>query len=93
MKQLLLVMTLLASRPCLAEERLDVWPDLAPGETTRLVGEAQPSLAKADMGPAPLVQVLRLVAEADRGATSSAGDPEPAAAELPLRVRYSRLAL
>ena len=53
----------------------------------------QPSLAKADMGPAPLVEVLWLVAEADRGATSSAGDPEPAGAELPLRVRYSRLAL
>ena len=53
----------------------------------------QPSLAQADMGPAPLVRVLWLVSEADRGATSSAGDPEPAVAELPLRVRYSRLAL
>ncbi len=53
----------------------------------------QLSLAQPDMGPAPLVRVLWLVAATDRVATSSAGDPEPAAAGLPLRVRYSRLAL
>ena len=53
----------------------------------------QLSLAQADMAPAPVVRLLWLVAEADRVAISSAGDPEPAAAELPLRVRYSRLAL
>ena len=44
MKQLLLVMTLLTSRLCVAEESMDVWPDLAPGETTRLIGEKQPQV-------------------------------------------------
>lgn len=53
----------------------------------------QPSRALQDTGPAPLVRVLWPVAVAERVANSSAGDPEPATAELPLRVRYSRLAL
>ena len=53
----------------------------------------QPSRALADTGPAPLVRVLWPVTVAERVANSSAGDPEPATAELPLRVRYSRLAL
>ena len=53
----------------------------------------QLSLAQPDMGPAPLVRILWLVAATDRVATSSAGDPEPPAPALPLRVRYSRLAL
>lgn len=53
----------------------------------------QLNIAQANMGPAPLVRVLWLVAEADRMTPYPADDPEPAAAELPLRVRYSRLAL
>ena len=53
----------------------------------------QPSRALQDTGPATLERVLWPVAVAERVANSSAGDPEPATAELPLRVRYSRLAL
>ena len=53
----------------------------------------QPSRALQDTGPAPLVRVLWPVAVADRAAPSQTSAPEPAAPELPLRVRYSRLAL
>jgi hypothetical protein len=53
----------------------------------------QPSLSQTDTGPAPLVRVLWLVAAADRVEPFPTGDPGPAAPELPLRVRYSRLAL
>ena len=54
---------------------------------------SQPSQAQADTGPAPLVRVLWLVAAADRVAPSHVGDPWPAITKLPLRLRYSRLAL
>ena len=53
----------------------------------------QLSRALADTGPAPLVKVLWPVAAADRVAPSPPDDPGPAAHELPLRLRYSRLAL
>ena len=53
----------------------------------------QLSKAQADMGLAPLVRLLWLVAVADRVAPSKTGDPGPAATRLPLRLRYSRLAL
>lgn len=39
---LVVTLTLLASATLHAGEPLDVWPDLAPGETTRLVGEKLP---------------------------------------------------
>ena len=54
---------------------------------------SQPSQAQADTGPAPLVRVLWPVAVADRVAPSQTGDPWPSATKLPLRLRYSRLAL
>lgn len=55
---------------------------------------SQPSLAQADAGPAPLVRVLWLEAAADDIAAFPVGDAAwPASPELPLRVRYSRLAL
>ena len=54
---------------------------------------SQPSIAQADAGPAPLVRVIWLVAVADRVAPSQTGDPWPSATKLPLRLRYSRLAL
>ena len=53
----------------------------------------QLSRALADTGPAPLVKVLKPVAVADRVAPSHTGDPWPATTKLPLRLRYSRLAL
>ena len=53
----------------------------------------QLSRALADTGPAPLVKVLWPVAAADRVAPSPPGDPWPTATKLPLRLRYSRLAL
>ena len=53
----------------------------------------QLSKAQADMGLAPLVRLLWLVAVADRVAPSETGDPGRAATRLPLRLRYSRLAL
>lgn len=54
---------------------------------------SQPSMAQADAGPAPLVRVLWPVAVTDRLAPSQTGDPRPATTKLPLRLRYSRLAL
>ena len=54
---------------------------------------SQPSMAQADAGPAPLVRVIWLVAVADRVAPSQTGDLWPSATKLPLRLRYSRLAL
>lgn len=57
MKQLLLVVTLLATSPCIAEERMDVWPDLAPGETTRLIGEAQPRMPNENP---PVTRVINI---------------------------------
>ena len=54
---------------------------------------SQPSQAQADTGLAPLVRVLWPVAVADRVAPSQTGDPWPSATKLPLRLRYSRLAL
>ncbi len=59
MKQLLFVVALLVSRPCFAEERLDVWPDLAPGETTRLIGEAQPRLANENPPVTRVINITR----------------------------------
>ena len=53
----------------------------------------QLSRALADTGPTPLVKVLWPVAAADRVAPSPPGDPWPTATKLPLRLRYSRLAL
>ena len=53
----------------------------------------QLSRALADTGPAPLVKVSWPVAAADRVAPSPPGDPWPTATKLPLRLRYSRLAL
>jgi hypothetical protein len=53
----------------------------------------QLSMAQPDMGPAPLVRVVWLAAASDRVAPSETGDPGLPAPELPLRVRYSRLAL
>ena len=54
----------------------------------------QLSMTHADMGPAPLTRVLWLVAAADDVAPFPIGDAaRPALPELPLRVRYSRLAL
>lgn len=53
----------------------------------------QPGRAQADTGSVPLVSVLWPVAVADRAAPSPTSAPEPVAPELPLRVRYSRLAL
>ena len=53
----------------------------------------QLSRALADTGPAPLVKVLWPVAAADHVAPSQTGDPWPAITKLPLRLRYSRLAL
>ena len=54
---------------------------------------SQPNMAQADAGPAPLVKVIWLVAAADRVAPFQTGDPWPSATQLPLRLRYSRLAL
>ena len=54
---------------------------------------SQPNMTQADTGPAPLVKVLWPVAVADRVAPSPPGDPWPTATKLPLRLRYSRLAL
>ena len=54
---------------------------------------SQPNMTQADAGPAPLVKVLWPVAVADRVALSQTGDPGPSATKLPLRLRYSRLAL
>ena len=60
MKQLLLVVTFLASRVCVAEEGpMDVWPDLAPGETTRLIGEKQPPLANETPPVTRVVNITR----------------------------------
>lgn len=59
MKQLLFVVTLLAIRPCCAEERLDVWPDLAPGETTRLIGEKQPPMANENPPVTRVINITR----------------------------------
>ncbi len=59
MKQLLIVVTLLVSRPCFAEERMDVWPDLAPGETTRLVGEAQPRMPNENPPVTRVINITR----------------------------------
>ena len=54
----------------------------------------QPGMAQADTGPAPLIRVLWLVAAADDAAAFPIGDAAGLALpELPLRVRYSRLAL
>jgi hypothetical protein len=71
-----------AKAPC-----LKVCDDSAKALATQL------SLAHADMGPAPLVRVIWLVAAADRVALHPTGDPGSAMPDLPLRVRYSRLAL
>lgn len=54
---------------------------------------SQPNMAQADTGPAPLVRVIWLVAAADRVAPIQTGNPWPTATKLPLRLRYSRLAL
>ena len=54
---------------------------------------SQPNMTQADAGPAPLVRILWPVAIADRVAPSQTGDPWPSATKLPLRLRYSRLAL
>ena len=54
---------------------------------------SQPNMTQADTGPAPLVKVLWPVSAADRVAPSPTGDPWPTATKLPLRLRYSRLAL
>lgn len=54
---------------------------------------SQPNMTQADTGPAPLVKVLWPVAVADRVAPSRTGDLWPSATKLPLRLRYSRLAL
>ena len=59
MKQLLFVVTLLAIRPCVAEERMDVWPNLAPGESTRLVGETQPRLANENPPVTRVINITR----------------------------------
>lgn len=59
MKQLLFVVTLLACRLCVAEERMDVWPDLAPGETTRLIGEKQPPVANENPPVTRVVNITR----------------------------------
>lgn len=61
-------------------------------ETSNAVA-GQPNMAQADTGPAPLVRVLWLVVAADRVAPSQMGDSWPATTKLPLRLRYSRLAL
>ena len=54
----------------------------------------QLSRALADMEPAPLIKVLWPVAVADCVAPPHTGESgQPAAPELPLRVRHSRLAL
>ena len=53
----------------------------------------QAGKALADTEPTPLVRTLWPVTAADRMTLSPMGDFEPAAPELPLRVRYSRLAL
>lgn len=42
MKSALCVAFVLAANTCLAVEPVDVWPNLAPGETTRMLGEKQP---------------------------------------------------
>ena len=59
MIRLLFVVTLLVSPLCLAEDRVDVWPDLAPGETTRLVGEAQPRLANENPPVTRVINITR----------------------------------
>jgi acetyl esterase/lipase len=59
MKQLLLVVTLLASRLCVAEECVDVWPDFAPGETTRMIGEKLPSVANENPPATRIVNITR----------------------------------
>ena len=59
MKQLLLAVTLLASRLCVAEERIDVWPDLAPGETTRMTGEKQSPIANENPPVTRVVNITR----------------------------------
>lgn len=54
----------------------------------------QLSMTQADTGPAPLIRVLWLVAAANDVAPFPIGGAAgPALSELPLRVRYSRLAL
>ena len=58
-QQLLLVVTLLASHHCVAEERMDVWPDVAPGETTRQIGEKQPRVASENPPVTRIVKITR----------------------------------
>ena len=53
----------------------------------------QPDRVEAAAGPAPLVQIMWLVAAADRVAPFQPDDLWPATTKLPLRLRYSRLAL
>ncbi len=59
MKQLLFVVTLLTSRLCVAEENIDVWSDLAPGETTRLIGEKQPPVANENPPVTRIINITR----------------------------------
>ena len=54
---------------------------------------SQPNMTQADAGPAPLVRVIWPAVVADQVAPSQTGDPWPSATRLPLRLRYSRLAL
>lgn len=58
MRQLLLLILVL-NRPCIGEDRKDVWPELAPGETTRLVGEAQPPVAGENPPVTRIVNITR----------------------------------
>ena len=71
-----------AKAPCLkaCDERSNALP-------------TQPGKALADTEPAPLARTLWPVNAGDRVTLSPTGDPEPAASKVPLRVRYSRLAL
>ena len=59
MKQLLFVVTLLTSRLCVAQESTDIWPDLAPGETTRLIGEKQPPVANENPPVTRVINITR----------------------------------
>lgn len=59
MKQLSFLAVLLSISPCLAEERLDVWPNLAPGETTRLVGEKQPPMPNENPPVTRVINITR----------------------------------
>lgn len=61
-------------------------------ESTNAVA-TQLSRAQIDVAPAPLVKVLWRLVAADQVAPFETGDPGPTTPELPLRVRYSRLAL